>query len=289
MKVLIYLPVFNDEIRIIRAIKSIMNQTFTDWKLIISDNQSSDDTLASIWPHTIDPRVRVVSQVTHLAVENHFNYLENIISDYREFNLVCFISSDDYWGDEHYLENLVSNFLEKNGGAGIKLVLPIFSKISNAPECKPRQIQLKFVDGFYLIRTVQLFRNWGTVNLFYGLYEKDFLIEIMTQRFSRITAANPFTDWWWAYYVLKKTAPVLCYSAVYFKDDFKINHKIEISRIGNLKLTMRFISDMFKDKLLLIRFKNFHDFLLIFIFALTKTFFDLLRITRRTIKRILTV
>ena len=39
------IPTFNSEKYIIECLQSVLNQTYTEFEIIISDNDSSDDTL----------------------------------------------------------------------------------------------------------------------------------------------------------------------------------------------------------------------------------------------------
>ena len=116
---------------------------------------------------------------------------------------------------------------------------------------------------------------------------REFFLKILTDKFSKLDQKNKYSDWWWAYLVLKKTIPVLCLNSYYFKDNHKVESLEKISRINNLKLTFRFIPDFFRIKFSLIGFDNLFDFFFISVFALSKNIFDLLRIIRRTIKRVI--
>jgi len=152
----------------------------------------------------------------------------------------------------------------------------------------PTQLMIKIENRFYLFRVVQLFRNWGAVHLIYGLYDKSFFIEILTDKISTLDKTN-YTDWWWAYFVLKKTSPVLCYGSAYFKDDYKFNTPDKISRIHNIKLILSFVPDLFRGKFSKISLRNSQDFFIIFFFAICKMLFDLLRTVGRVLKRVLKV
>jgi glycosyltransferase involved in cell wall biosynthesis len=289
MKVLVYLPVFNDESRISRSVESVLSQSYSNWHLIISDNCSTDNTLELIQAYLVDERINCVSLKTHVSGDINWNNIEKYILDHSNFDLVCWLGSDDYWGDEYYLSNLVSKFLKTETSLDTKLVLPIFCKIPKVINENVIETRINIANNFYLFRVIELFRFWSSVNLIYGLYDKHFFIEVLSGRFSRLNGSNDFTDWWWAYYVLKKTTPVLCSNSYYFKDDFKVISQKKISRIENFISILSFTPNLFKSKISLIRFKNFHDYFLIFIFALIKTFFDLLRIVGRTISRALRV
>ena len=289
MKVLIYLPVYNDQFRISRAIESIVSQTFTNWDLVISDNCSTDKTLAEIQYYLKDPRISCITHQTHLSGDVNFNNIENFISNESEHELTSIIASDDYWGDEYYLENLVGAFLKNSKEGRIKLALPIFSTIPNIDTGESKLVKIKAGNSLYILRVIQLFKSWSTVNLIYGLYSKEFFLDLLNTKFSRLTKSNAYTDWWWAYLVLKKTSPLFCCKSIYFKDQYKYEIQKKFSRIENFILTIKFTPDFFKGKLSLIRFNNFHDLLLIFIFAISKTTLGLLHTFRRTLKRIFKV
>ena len=55
----VLLPVFNDEKHVGRAVDSVLNQTFTDFELLVIDDGSNDET-ASELARRHDDRVRVV-------------------------------------------------------------------------------------------------------------------------------------------------------------------------------------------------------------------------------------
>lgn len=286
MKILIYLPVYNDEYRIERAVKSVLFQKYKNWELIISDNKSTDGTLNKLRTYSTDERIICIGLEKHETSAANFNNVEQFLRNDLSYQLVCFLASDDYWGDENYLENLVNSFVANKAA---RLVVPVFTSISHIAATPDRQILIKARHRFYPARIIKLLNCWGTVHLLYGLYEREFFLKILTNKFSKLDDKNKGTDWWWTYFVLKNTIPVLCSNSYYFKDTYKEDSFERISRINNLKLTFRFIPDFFRGKLSLISFNNFNDFLLIFIFAISKTTLDLLHTFRRTLKRVLKV
>ena len=64
MKVSITIPTYNRAHLIEPAIKSIFNQTVTDWELIVVDDGSSDNTAEVVEKYLADPRVRNVRRRT---------------------------------------------------------------------------------------------------------------------------------------------------------------------------------------------------------------------------------
>ena len=75
-KVAIGLPVYNGERYLDKAIDSLLNQTFTDFELIISDNQSSDRTEQICLDYAAsDKRIRFVRQEKNLGSTGNFNFV----------------------------------------------------------------------------------------------------------------------------------------------------------------------------------------------------------------------
>jgi len=88
----IILPTFNREKKILRAINSVIDQSYNNWELIIIDNKSND---------------RTRELVANLKCEKIFFYeIENdgVIAKSRNLgidkskgNYLCFLDSDDWW------------------------------------------------------------------------------------------------------------------------------------------------------------------------------------------------
>lgn len=91
----IILPTYNREHTIRRPIESVLNQTFTDWELIIVDDGSTDDTNAIVKSYK-DPRIRYEWQE---------NQERNAARQFGIFNStadwICFIDSDDQYLPNH--------------------------------------------------------------------------------------------------------------------------------------------------------------------------------------------
>lgn len=68
------LPVYNAERYLTQALDSILSQDFADFELVISDNASTDQTLAICRAYAeCDPRIRVLAQSQNMGVAANFN------------------------------------------------------------------------------------------------------------------------------------------------------------------------------------------------------------------------
>lgn len=108
-KVSVGIPVYNGAEYIADAIESVLNQTFVNFELIISDNASTDNTAEICDRYVrIDERVRFVRQNKNLGAHNNFKFvLRESIGDYFMWAAVDDIRSIDFIG-----ENV--DFLESN-------------------------------------------------------------------------------------------------------------------------------------------------------------------------------
>ncbi|MFN2372998.1 MAG: glycosyltransferase family 2 protein, partial [Cyclonatronaceae bacterium] len=53
----IIVPMYNARTFVAETIKSVLNQTYTNWELILVDDGSTDDTAAVVKPYLTDPRI----------------------------------------------------------------------------------------------------------------------------------------------------------------------------------------------------------------------------------------
>ena len=97
------MPVYNGEKFLRNRLNSILNQSFSDFELIISDNASTDDTpkICEEYAKT-DKRIRYIRQQKNMGVIWNFNFvLQQAKNDY-----FVWVAVDDIWNEE-FLENLV--------------------------------------------------------------------------------------------------------------------------------------------------------------------------------------
>lgn len=108
MKFSIIIPLYNKERYILRAISSILNQTHTDFELIVVDDGSTDEG-PNLACKVIDHRLKVVRQPNggEAAARNRG------ISESTE-QYIAFLDADDAWKEDHLdtLIKLIQDFPE---------------------------------------------------------------------------------------------------------------------------------------------------------------------------------
>lgn len=103
-KISVIVPVFNVEEYLQDCVYSILNQTFSDFELLLIDDGSSDSSGKLIDEFSdIDIRVRSIH------TENQgVSATRNLGIDLAKGEFICFIDSDD-WIDKNYFEKLFEN------------------------------------------------------------------------------------------------------------------------------------------------------------------------------------
>lgn len=103
------MPVYNGEKFIREAIDSLLAQTFVDFKLIISDNASTDGTAKICAEYArADNRIRYVRQQENIGAVKNFAFVLNESSG----KYFMWAAADDFWSAD-FLESNIS-FLERN-------------------------------------------------------------------------------------------------------------------------------------------------------------------------------
>ena len=98
----IILPTYNREKHLKAAINSVLAQSYTNWELIIVDDGSTDDSKNIIKTISInEPRVKYIYQENQERSVARNNGIKHSNGDF-----ICFLDSDDEYGDNH-LESLL--------------------------------------------------------------------------------------------------------------------------------------------------------------------------------------
>jgi glycosyltransferase involved in cell wall biosynthesis len=87
----IIIPVFNKERFVAKTLKSVLNQSFTDFEIIIVNDGSTDESEAKILSHK-DSRIHYFSKSNEgVAIARNFG-IEKAQGEY-----ICFLDADDFW------------------------------------------------------------------------------------------------------------------------------------------------------------------------------------------------
>ena len=108
LHVSILLATFNGESFLRDQLDSLLNQTYTDWKLFIHDDGSTDGSMAILneYQHKYPSKIFIIldSKTFGSAKNNFFHLLDTVESD-----LYFFCDQDDYWFPDK-LEIMIDSF-----------------------------------------------------------------------------------------------------------------------------------------------------------------------------------
>lgn len=97
----VLMPVFNQCAFVRRAISSLLQQTLSDWELIIINDGSTDATKEFITDYTTDPRVKYIENKTNRGL----GYALNRGMDAATGKYIAYLPADDFFYEDH-LETL---------------------------------------------------------------------------------------------------------------------------------------------------------------------------------------
>jgi len=101
------MPTFRQAAFLPRAVASLLDQSFSDWELVVVDDASPDATYAAIAGFLGDPRLRYV----RLAENRGLGHALNVGRDLLQAEMVAYLPSDDLYHRDH-LGSLVARLDE---------------------------------------------------------------------------------------------------------------------------------------------------------------------------------
>ena len=104
----IIVPNFNKCEYVHESINSVINQTFTNWNLILVDHYSTDNSRKIIAKFRNIDKLNVI----FLQKNKGVSFSRNLAIRYSKAKYISFLDSDDIWAPSK-LENQI-NFMEKN-------------------------------------------------------------------------------------------------------------------------------------------------------------------------------
>ena len=137
----VVMPAYNSEKYITDAIESVVQQTYTNWELIVIDDGSSDDTVRRIEKQAAkDLRIRFYKNEKNIGVSETRNRAISLANG----EWVAFLDSDDIW-DKHKLSSQLAVVAERKN---VSLIYTGYSFINSYGEknvynfCVPLTITL---------------------------------------------------------------------------------------------------------------------------------------------------
>ena len=110
----ILLATFNGERFLPEQIESIINQSYTDYKILASDDNSSDCTFEILrsYESVLKEKIKVIQSDTHSAKENFYNLLDRADAEY-----IALCDQDDFWETDKLKKSVKAiKIHEKNYG-----------------------------------------------------------------------------------------------------------------------------------------------------------------------------
>ncbi len=186
------MPVYNGEKFLEKALKSLCEQTFRDWTLLISDNGSTDKTSKICQKFSkMDNRISYYKQEKNIGAISNFKFL----LDQANTEFFMWAACDDEWEPE-FIEACLRNLKNKpNYGLSFCNIINIDSfgrKIRSYPsfERLASTNDKSFDIVSYLLEPEIL----GKANIIYGIFR----ISICRAAWNMSPLANPQVDIWGA-------------------------------------------------------------------------------------------
>ena len=136
----IIMPNYNKGKFIDKAIKSVISQSFKNWRLFIVDDNSSDNSKEIILKYRRDKRIKIF----FLKKNRGPSYCRNLAIKKSKSKYIAFLDSDDYWKKEKLFSQL--NFMIKNKFYfTFTDYVPILDYVTYKKQLKSTQIVPKFM------------------------------------------------------------------------------------------------------------------------------------------------
>lgn len=209
------MPVKNEAESVGRAIISVRRQTLSDWRLLIYDNNSSDETLSTVVSHQeVDPRI-VVHQ-SNQSLSASLSWTEAISLGLQEVNseFVTMLAGDDFWLEDNYLETALLY-----QSCNTDLIIPSVVLLEKDGVKFFKQQNKRF--GTRITLLVRHFTKQDMGNSVYSLFSRS-LFELVSSSKKGKWRDGTGQDWWFVHTsLLYSQNPLCCSEITYVKTNFK--------------------------------------------------------------------
>ncbi|KTR50564.1 WcaA [Pantoea ananatis] len=89
----IVMPMYNARETVLRAVQSVINQTYQDWHLYLINDKSTDDSLAWVREQCQDPRITILDNAVNMGAAA----TRNVGLRASQEEVIAFLDSDDEW------------------------------------------------------------------------------------------------------------------------------------------------------------------------------------------------
>jgi len=222
------MPVYNDRQFLDKSIKSILNQTYIDFELILSDDCSTDGSAQVCEEYLLkDARIKYIRQEQNIGISRNMEFLlHQATGDY-----FMWAGDDDLWHPDFI--TLLVNALESSPSAISAFCPYLFIDENDEVLRYPPQRNNSYESRFVLIRLLKLTYYWDD-GFGYGLFRREKIKDV------------GFPVWWW---INKKRAYNNIYPTLFYylslgkyehingiplwynrlKNEWNINHKVPYS------------------------------------------------------------
>jgi len=189
------LPVFNGEKFLRRRLENILSQTFEDFSLVISDNNSNDKTHDICMEFKkLDDRIKYVKQNFNQPIPNMLTLVNNSKTKY-----FAWAASDDFWST-NFLENNIKILEEKSsiiGSIGNVYFFEDYDKfdINEFDTASYNLVHVKETSGSYEER-VSKYVNFNQTSALYSIFRTDILKKSVVQNLNFLKKTlDPIAAW----------------------------------------------------------------------------------------------
>ncbi len=121
----VVIPLYNKERYIERALRSVLNQTFGDFEIVVV-NDGSTDASVSVVEGIEDSRIRIINQKN-----GGVSVARNRGIEESKYDIVAFLDADDVWKENHL--SVIAELIDKYPACGVFATSYYFQKESMAP------------------------------------------------------------------------------------------------------------------------------------------------------------
>lgn len=167
------MPVYNGEVYVRDAISSLLKQTFTNFELIISDNDSSDETESICRQYAArDTRILYFRQKENIGAAANFQF----VLEHAQAGLFMWAAHDDKWA-ENYLREATTLLYDER----VDFVFPTFSvrsiRLGIGKKFTPEIF--RFIEStdrkLRVLQFLALHHNSHKCNIVYSLFITEFI------------------------------------------------------------------------------------------------------------------